>query len=158
MVDKIAPSGSQEMATRSSSVDVPKLPNLTVNILGKNSLERGVSGIIEGRKDGLGAVARDGKAAAIVSIGLCQSLGKGCGFVGEVGVVGVGRMRVVVILGGVADGEQANVGINLVGVGICHEFDMDNSTENVGGNTGESPKINSGVGVFGMTLREIEYL
>jgi len=75
-VDEPAPSGGEQVSARRAAVDVAELPGIAPGVAHDEVLHGRVGVEVERGEDVVGAVARDGEAAAVVGVALRELLGE----------------------------------------------------------------------------------
>jgi hypothetical protein len=106
---------------------VAKLPDIAVDVLGQDGLDRGVGGVVERGEDGFGAVTRDGEATAVVGVTLSERFGERGGL-----LRGRGEREVVDAVVGEwqAFRLQSHASEDFIGFGVSEEIDRNNATGN----------------------------
>lgn len=159
MVDELAPAGGEQVPPRSSPVNMAKIPNDAVEVGDGERLDRRLGLVVKRGEDGVGAEPRDGEATAIVGVRRSEDLRERNDLIGLVGVVKYVVVRWLVAIGGfvVGDGEEKELGEDLVGCGIGDEMDGGDAAKNerLGEDERGEEERGGGGGLLEVALREV---
>ena len=148
LVDEAAPACRQQMPTRGSSVDVPKLPDSAVDVLREHRLRGWVRRVVQQREDGLRAVSWHREASPIVGIRLCQRFRKRRRLLRRIRASAVTTAVSIVYL----CREELHQGENLVSLGISLVVDCADLAED---ERRAAPQVDGRLRLLCVALQEV---